>query len=85
MILPYAGCEGYVLIVLVLARNLVMNMNKNAPCFKCEIRVPGCHDVCIKYEAWRLTRNAVRAREKQDKEAWLVARKGQRRHRSGRM
>lgn len=62
-----------------------MNMNKNAPCFKCEIRVPGCHDVCIKYEAWRLTRNAVRAREKQDKEAWLVARKGQRRHRSGRM
>lgn len=60
-------------------------MNKKAPCHGCEIRFVGCHAVCMRYEAWKLTKNAVRAREKQEKEAWLVARKGQRRRRSGRM
>ena len=60
-------------------------MNEKSPCFGCTDRIPGCHDICMKYESWKLTRSAVRAREKQDKEAWLVARKGQRHHRSGRM
>ena len=58
------------------------DMDRNVPCYKCEIRYPGCHDICMKYESWKLTRSAVRAREKQEKEAWLVARKGRRRHRS---
>lgn len=61
------------------------DMDRNVPCYKCEIRYPGCHAVCMKYEAWKLTRSAVHTREKQDKEAWLVARKGQRHHRSSRM
>lgn len=46
-----------------------MNMNKNAPCFKCEIRFPGCHSACMRYEAWRLTRNAERAKARLEKNA----------------
>lgn len=32
------------------------DMDRNVPCYKCEIRYPGCHAVYMKYEAWRITR-----------------------------
>ena len=44
-------------------------MNKKAPCHGCEIRFVGCHAVCMKYEAWRLTRNAERAKARLEKNA----------------
>lgn len=54
-------------------------MNKSAPCHNCDTRFPGCHDVCMRYEAWRITRQQEATAEKRDKEAWLVARNGRRR------
>lgn len=54
-------------------------MNRSAPCMECKDRFPGCHNVCMKYEAWRITRGREAAAERQDKEAWLVARNGRRR------
>lgn len=57
-------------------------MNEKSPCFECKDRIPSCHDICMKYESWKLTKHVEHTREKQDKEAWLVARKGRRRHRS---
>ena len=45
------------------------DMDRNVPCYKCEIRYPGCHAVCMKYEAWRLTRNAERAKARLEKSA----------------
>lgn len=54
-------------------------MNTNAPCHNCEARFQGCHDVCMKYEAWKITRKNEATAEQQDKEAWLVARLGARR------
>ena len=55
------------------------DMDRNVPCYKCEIRYPGCHAVCMKYEAWRITRKKEATERRQDKEAWLVARAGARR------
>ena len=55
------------------------DMDSNVPCYKCEIRYPGCHAVCMKYEAWRITRKKEATERRQDKEAWLVARAGARR------
>ena len=40
-------------------------MNKKAPCFGCPDRFPGCHAVCLKYEAWRLTKSAENSRAKE--------------------
>lgn len=54
-------------------------MNNKAPCHGCEIRFMGCHAVCMKYEAWRITRKKEATERRQDKEAWLVARNGRRR------
>ena len=56
-----------------------MTMNRNAPCHNCDARFPGCHDVCMRYEAWKITRGKETEAEKRDKEAWLVARNGRRR------
>ena len=55
------------------------DMDRNVPCYKCEIRYPGCHAACMKYEAWRITRKKEATERRQDKEAWLVARAGARR------
>ena len=55
------------------------DMDRNVPSYKCEIRYPGCHAVCMKYEAWRITRKKEATERRQDKEAWLVARAGARR------
>ena len=55
------------------------DMDRNVPCYKCEIRYPGWHAVCMKYEAWRITRKKEATERRQDKEAWLVARAGARR------
>ena len=44
-------------------------MNNKAPCHGCEIRFIGCHAVCMRYEAWRLTRNAERAKARLEKSA----------------
>ena len=41
-------------------------MNKS-PCFECKERIPGCHDICMRYEAWRLTKNAERAKDRLEK------------------
>lgn len=54
-------------------------MNKKAPCHGCEIRFIGCHAVCMRYEAWRITRRQEADSKRQEKEAWLVARNGRRR------
>lgn len=61
--------DGYARATLVLARKPVMNMNKNAPCFKCEIRYPGCHAICMKYEAWALIRKKQLQVARKEKEA----------------
>ena len=42
-------------------------MNNKAPCHGCEIRFVGCHAVCMRYEAWRLTRNVERAKARLEK------------------
>ena len=44
-------------------------MNKKAPCHGCEIRFIGCHAVCMRYEAWRLTREKQRQAARKEKEA----------------
>lgn len=51
------------------AIKLVMDMNQKAPCFKCEIRYPGCHAICMKYEAWALMREKQRQAARKEKEA----------------
>lgn len=28
-----------------------------SPCWQCELRAPNCHAVCLKYEAYRLTKD----------------------------
>ena len=44
-------------------------MNKKSPCHGCETRFIGCHAVCMKYGAWQLTRNAGRAKARQERDA----------------
>lgn len=39
------------------------DMDRNVPCYKCEIRYPGCHAVCMKYEAYALARKVKRHTE----------------------
>ena len=55
------------------------DMDRIVPFYNCDIRYPGCHAVCMKYEAWRITRKKEATERRQDKEAWLVARAGARR------
>ena len=45
------------------------DIDRNAPCYKCEIRYPGCRAVCMKYEAWALTREKQRQAARKEKEA----------------
>lgn len=59
-------------------------MNKDAPCHGCDVRFLGGQSVCFKYEEWKLTRAQQKQQEKREKEAWIVARRGQRRMRKGR-
>ena len=59
-------------------------MNKDAPCHGCDVRFLGCQSVCFKYEERKLTRAQQKQQEKREKEAWIVARRGQRRMRKGR-
>ena len=56
-------------------------MNKDAPCHGCDVRFLGCQSVCFKYEEWKLTRAQQKQQEKREKEAWIVARRGQRKGR----
>lgn len=48
-------------------------MNRSAPCRECAYRFPGCHAICMKYEAWVLTREKQKRASMKEKAADEVA------------
>lgn len=38
--------------------------NNGCPCKDCEDRIPGCHDRCADYKAWKATQEELKAADK---------------------